>query len=172
MTTKQLKNVILTIFLILLRTFNSLACSCEGKDNVANSIKYSNIVFSGQVISRSLTTNYDSLGIVVTGDTSKRYFNLPENQISVVKLKVDRIFKGKLVSDTLRILTPPNGASCGYRFQIGEKYIVYATIFDEMLGTSQLERRTFDNQTFWTHKCTRTQIWNTIEENKIIEETK
>lgn len=172
MTTRYHKNIILTIFLILIGTFNSFACSCEGEGTVAGSVKYSDIVFSGQVISRTLTTSYDSLGIVVTGDTSKMYFKWREFPTAVVKIKVDRIFKGQLVSDTLTILTPPNGASCGYRFQVGEKYIVYATIFDEMLMTDKLKRRTFDNKTFWTHQCTRTQNWNATEENEIIKETK
>ena len=172
MTTRHYKNIILTIFLILVGTFNSFACKCEGERTVAGSVKYSDVIFSGQVISRTLTNNYDSLRIVVTGDTSKMYFNWRKFPTTVVKIKVDRMYKGQLVSDTLTILTPPNGASCGYRFQIGEKYIVYATIFDEMLMTDELKRRTFDNKTFWTHQCTRTQTWNTTEENDIIKEAK
>jgi hypothetical protein len=49
---------------------------------------------------------------------------------------------------------------------------VYATIFDELLITDKLKRRTYDNKTFWTHQCTRTQNWNATEENEIIKETK
>ena len=152
MMTKRYENIILTLILTLVWTIKSFACSCEGEGTVSGSVKYSDVVFSGQVISRTLTNNYDSLGIVVTGDTSKMYFNWREFPTAVVKIKVDRMYKGQLVSDTLTILTPPNGASCGYRFQVGEKYIVYATIFDEMLMTDKLKRRTFDNKTFWTHQ--------------------
>lgn len=171
MTTRHHKNIILTIFLILVGIINSFACRCEGGGTVAGGVKYADIVFSGQVISRTLTTNYDSLGIVATGDTGKINFNWREFPTAVIKIKVDRIFKGQMVSDTLTILTPPYGASCGYRFQVGEKYIVYATIVDEMLMTNKLKRRTFDNKTFWTHQCTRTRNWNAIEENEIIKET-
>jgi hypothetical protein len=78
------------------------------------------------------------------------------------------MYKGQLVTDTLTILTPPNDASCGVDFQVGQRYIVYATIFDEMLMTDKVKRRTFDNKTFWTNRCTRTQNWNTTEENEII----
>jgi len=172
MTTRQHRNILLTIILTFAWTLNSYACSCEGQGTVSGGVKYSDVVFSGQVISRTLTTKYDSLGIVVTGDTSDMYFKWREYPTAVVKIKVDKMYKGQLVSDTITILTPPNGAACGYYFQVGQKYIVYATIFDEMLGTSELKRRTFDNQTFWTHQCTRTQNWNTTEENDIIKETK
>ena len=172
MMTQRYKNIILTLILTLVGTLNSIACNCEGEGTVSGSVKYSDVVFSGQVISRTLTTNYDSLGIVVTGDTSKMYFKWREYPTAVVRIKVDKMYKGQLVSDTLTILTPPNGAACGYYFQVGQKYIVYATVFDEMLGTSELKRRTFNNKTFWTHQCTRTQNWNTTEENDIIKETK
>ncbi len=169
---RQNKNILLTIFMILIGSMNTFACSCEEKGTVAGNVKYSDIVFSGQVVSRTLTTNYDSLGITVTGDTSNLNYKWREFPTAVVKIKVDRIYKGQLVSDTLTILTPPNGASCGYRFQVGEKYIVYSTIFDEMSMTDKLKRRTYDNKTFWTHKCTRTQNWNETEENAIIKEIK
>jgi hypothetical protein len=172
MTIRQHKNILLTIFLTLVGTFSSYACSCKDKGTVAGSVEHSDIVFSGRVISRTLTTNYDSLGVVVNGDTNNMYFEWREFPTAVVKIKVDKIYKGQVVSDTLTILTPPNGAACGYRFQVGKKYIVYATIFDEMLGSSELRRRTFDNRTFWTHQCTRTQYWNTAEENDIKKEIK
>ena len=162
------KNIFLTFFLILFWTGHSYACSCEGEGTVAGSVKSTDIVFSGQVVSSTLTTNYDSLGIIVSGDTNYSYFELLKFPTAVVKIKVDRMYKGQLVTDTLTILTPPNDASCGVDFQVGQRYIVYATIFDEMLMTDKVKRRTFDNKTFWTNRCTRTQNWNTTEENEII----
>ena len=170
--TTQIKIALLTFVLVLVGTLDSIACTCDGEGTVSGSVKYSDVVFSGQVISKILTTNYDSLGVVATADTSKRYFKWQERPTAAVRIKVDKTYKGQLVSDTLTILTPPNGAACGYYFQVGQKYIVYATVFDEMLGTSELKRRTFNNKTFWTHQCTRTQNWNTTEENDIIKETK
>ena len=166
------RNLILTIILTFAWTLTSMACKCDGQGTVSGNVKYSDIVFSGQVISKTFTNNFDSLGIQVTGDTSKMDFKWREYPTAVVNIKVDKMYKGQLVSDTITILTPPNGAACGYYFQIGQKYIVYATVFDEMLGTYKLKRRTFDNKTFWTHQCTRTQYWNTTEENDIIKETK
>jgi hypothetical protein len=172
MTIRQHKKIVLTIFLFIVWSINSFACDCEGEGTAAVSVKYADVVFSGQVISKTLTRNYDSLGIVLTGDTSNMQLNWREFPTAVVKIKVDKVYKGQMVSDTLTILTPPNGASCGYRFQVGENYIVYATIVDEMLMTDRLKRRTFDNATFWTHQCSRTQNWNITEENEIMKETK
>lgn len=169
--TRRYKNIALTLLLTLVWSAKSYACRCAGAGTVSGGLKSADVVFSGQVISRTLTINHDSLGVVITGDTSKTLFNWREFPSTVVKIKVERMYKGKLVSDTLTILTPPNGASCGYRFQVGEKYIVYASLFDELLLTSELKRRSFDNKTFWTHQCTRTQPWNTAEENDIIKET-
>lgn len=170
--TTQIKITLLTLILGLVGTLNSIACSCDGEGTVSASVKYSDVVFSGQVVSRILTTNYDSLGVVATGDTSNIYIKWRDRPTAVVRIKVNKMYKGQLVSDTLTILTPPNGGACGYNFQVGQNYIVYATVFDEMLGTHDLKRRTFDNHTFWTHQCTRTQNWNSAEESEIIKATK
>ncbi|WAC41054.1 hypothetical protein [Pedobacter sp. SL55] len=162
------KKVFLTFFLILVWAIKLFACNCEGEGTIGMSVKNSDVVFSGQVISRTLTKNYDSLGVTVKGNTSKISFKWREFPTSVVKIKVDKMYKGFLVSDTLTILTPPNGASCGYYFQVGQKYIVYATTFDQMLMTHKLKRRAFDNKTFWTHQCTRTSKWTITEEKEIL----
>src|SRR6187549_2357312 len=99
--TRQRINILLTLILAFVGTINSFACSCEGKGTVSGSVKYSDVVFSGQVISRTLTTNYDSLGIAVTGDPSKTYFNWREFPTAVLRIKVNKMFKGQLVSDTI-----------------------------------------------------------------------
>ncbi len=169
---KYRTNSLVIIVLLLIGSINALSCNCEGETTVAGSLKYSDVVLSGKVISRTLTNRYDSLGVVVTGDTSNtdfRWYNYP---IAVVKIKVDKIYKGQLVSDTISILTPPNGAGCGYDFQVGQNYIVYATLFNDLLTTEELKMRTFDNKTFWTHLCTRAQNWNITEENELIKAAK
>ena len=162
----------ITLILAIVSTLNSFACSCKGQGTVSGNIKNSDAVFSGEVISKVLTTNYDSLGIVVTGDTSKMSFNWREFPSAAVRIKIDRMYKGQLVSDTLTILTPPNNSSCGFNFQVGQKYIVYSSKVDKLFASVDLERRPIDIQTFWTHHCTRTQNWNSSEENEILQEIK
>ena len=162
--------LVTTIIFAIVSTLNSIACSCKGQGTVSGNIKNSDAVFSGEVISKVLTTNYDSLGIVVSGDTSKMYFKWHEFPSIAVRIKIDRMYKGQLVSDTLTILTPPNGSSCGFHFEVGQKYIVYSSKVDKIFSAIDLERRSINNQTFWTHQCTRTQYWNSSEEDEILEE--
>ncbi|GAB2616206.1 hypothetical protein GCM10027035_10760 [Emticicia sediminis] len=161
------KNIYLTFLLTIFVIIKSYSCSCDGEWTVPKNIKYSDVVFSGQVISKTLTANFDSLGVKFTGDTTQLLHSWAKNPTFVVKIKVDKIFKGKTVSDTLTILTPPFSASCGYNFQVGLKYIIYATTFDQTLMTGKLKRRASDDKTFWTHQCTRTRFWNSTEENEI-----
>lgn len=66
---RQNRITFLSIILTFAGITNSLACSCEGEGTVAGGVKHADVVFSGQVISRIVTKNYDSLGIVITGDT-------------------------------------------------------------------------------------------------------
>ena len=165
---KQFKYLLFVILMITAGTESAFACRCSGEGTVSNGVKYSDAVLTGTIISKTLSSNYDSLGVVVTGDTSELNFNWRQIPISVVSIKIDKMYKGQLVSDTLTILTPYSSSSCGYRFVVGQKYIVYATLYDELLMTDKLKRRTFDNKTYWTHQCTMTKNWNQYEENEII----
>ncbi len=168
---KALKYLV-TLILTFAGILNSIACNCFEQSTISEGIKYADVVFSGKVIAKDWTTNFDSLGVEITGDTSNKYFSLLEIPTAVVKIKVDTLYKGHSVSNTITILTPMMGASCGSSFQIGQKYVVYATIFDHLITQYRLRRRTFDGKTFWTHQCTRTQIWSLAEERNIMLEAK
>jgi hypothetical protein len=163
---------LLTILLTFTGTINVFACSCQDELPVSASIKYADVVFSGQVISKTLTRNYDSLGIVVTGDTKKTGITGRELPLVAVKIKVEKMYKGQLVDSILTILTAPTGATCGVYFQTGQKCIVYATKFDQILGSLKIKRSSKDKTAFWTHLCTRTQGWNGEEEREIMKEMK
>lgn len=165
-----LQNILLLLIGTFIGTLNSFSCSCNGEVSVSGSLKYSDAVFSGQIISRNLSANVDSLGILVNDDTSKLNFNWREFPIAIIKIKVDKIFKGDSLSDTLTIFTPSNGASCGFRFEVGNKYIVYGSRIDRSL--INLKRQVLDKKIFWTNLCTRTQNWNTTEENDILKKIK
>jgi len=162
----------LTIFLTFIGTINAFACRCQDELPVSASVKRSDVVFSGQVISKTLTKNFDSLGIVMTGDNAKMGINWREAPIVVVKIKVEKMYKGRLTASILTVLTAYSGAACGVYFQTGEKCIVYATRFDEILGSLKIKRRSKDKTAFWTHSCTRTQGWNGEEEREIMKEMK
>ena len=167
MMKKAQLQILLILFLSLFSAIDASACKCQGQATVSGSVKSADIVFSGKVISRTLTSNYDSLGVKIMGDTTDSWFKWSKFPSLAIKVKVDKIYKGKSSSETIIILTPARSASCGYGFELGEKYIIYATITDELLPSRKLERQAFDNKTFWTHQCTRTQEWNKLEEEEL-----
>jgi hypothetical protein len=162
------KTFVLTFILLVTGYLDGIACSCEGQTTVAQSVKYSDVVFSGIVISKTETTNHESLGIQFTGDTSELYFNGRKFPVAVIKIVLLKKLKGQLLGDTVTILTAAGGSSCGSHFVVGQKYIVYAAITGGYTIGDSLKGRTSDNKTFWTNQCTRTKIWKKEEEEEII----
>lgn len=150
---------------------SSYACNCQGELSIAEGIKKSDVVFTGKIISFTLTNNYDSLKVVLTGNVDNSFYhNWREVPILVVRVKVESVYKGRKNADTLTVLTPPTSAGCGFKFQLNQKYIIYATKFDKLLTTEKAKRYSRNRQTFWTHQCTRTTVWNKTEEEGIIKE--
>jgi hypothetical protein len=89
----------------------SKACKCEGDATAEESVKYSDVVFEGVIISRSVSSNFANYGVVTKGDTASNPFTGLNYPIAVYKVKVNSIFKGKSASDTITILTPVNEAA-------------------------------------------------------------
>ncbi len=166
-----MKNLVLIVVLTFVNLQSSIACTCGPEETISAAVKYYDVIFSGQVISVSYETNQDSIGYLIIGDTSNFNPKWIISPTAVIKIKLDKTYKGQLTTDTITILTPMGGGSCGYDFSIGRKYIVYATIYDELVVYSQVKKRSINNNTFWTNECTRTREWNLTEENEIIKET-
>jgi hypothetical protein len=54
------------------------------------------------------------------------------------------------------------------RFEVGERYIVYATVADEMAHGSKVRRVSTDGRAYWTHQCTRTSEWFAEEDKALL----
>ena len=112
-----MKTLILPLFLtfLLFVSGNKTACSCSciGDNSVKQEIKNSNEVF---------------LGEVVNIDTIKLHFH--EGNIYFFRLKVDirviSIFKGRLNSGFISVYSGIGDGDCGYSFQLGKEYLIYA----------------------------------------------
>jgi hypothetical protein len=89
------------------------ACSCREPPPPIEACKSSAAVFIGTVVSGRLE-----------GDNGRRY-----------EFKVEESLKGKLNSN-VEVFTGRGGGDCGYNFEIGGKYLVYAGGSQEELGTS------------------------------------
>lgn len=106
----------------LARPAPAAACSCYvsvAEDGRAASAE---VVFQGTVMAEPEPESVDPLSNYVY---SYRY-----------QLRVDRYFKGRMGRD-LEIISEESGAGCGYPFQSGRSYLVYADFADDgSLGVS------------------------------------
>ena len=123
-------------------SFKSNACSCAGSESIKEAYSESDIVFIGTVVSiKKVKANSDSLvnalGIFY------------QNEVTVA---TNTSFKGT-PSSLQTIITGIGHGDCGFRFQEGEQYIIYATskgVYSEIKQSN-----------FQTNICDRT---NTIDE--------
>jgi hypothetical protein len=168
---------LLIIVILLFRVGNSLACSCESVSSLEEAFNYSDAVFHGKVVNKSLVTYAESIRKEAADSIRK---NLDENKLSLfdyefilkVEFEIKTCFKGNIFNDTIVIYTTRTSASCGYTgFEVGKDYIVYGSLksyaFWAFIKNSNAIN--FEKQnTFWTNHCTRTDVY-TYEEAKRLE---
>ncbi|MCY4654264.1 MAG: hypothetical protein OXC95_14010, partial [Dehalococcoidia bacterium] len=88
------------------------ACKCAIPGSPTDELEKSDAVFAGAVVSIRHSFDPDE------GPYS------PEDR-TTVRFDVSAVWKGAVHEDT-NITTPPTGGSCGFPFNEGEEYIVYA----------------------------------------------
>lgn len=127
-----MKKIIIFLSLIIgLLIFNQtdvLACSCDLsvpksslKQQVNKAKKKSNAVFSGKVL---------------------EIIKQPLHHYISVRLLVENSWKGTLLKE-ITITTGLGGGDCGYPFEIGKSYLIYANGSDEnKLSTNICQRTT------------------------------
>jgi len=132
-----MRNKITFIVLIqLIAISEAFSCSCMGTESVKKAFKRSEIVFVGTVISsQPYELKQEPLG---EGFVDIYYHN-------EVTFEVSEWFKGTSTA-TQKIYTGAGGGDCGFYFEVGEQYIVYATldgVYKE-LGTSKMQTNICD----------------------------
>ncbi len=117
--------VALSIFLIA-SAQNSLACSCvlsteSVKKQVKGAFTNSTAIFEGEVLSVSKSL---------------------ENEFElIVKIKVSKTWKGEN-SGEISIKTTNQSSLCGYEFEVGKAYLLYANGLKEQLSVDNCSRTT------------------------------
>lgn len=145
-------------------TIESRACSCI-EQSVIEAVKSADVVFVGKVVSRIETDNYRSVGLSEIRDTSYSAFPaLPETAIA--KIVVEKMYRGKVDSETIVITSSVSSESCGYYFQVDKTYTVYARQTSRFKLISPVEDG--DVRVFATSICSRTRQWNQEEEDAIL----
>lgn len=115
------KLLLVATSLFLLNTSPASACSCL-PTTPQQSLDRSSTVFSGKVID-----------IVQPNPRNTTYSTPADSQVKV-KFEVAKVWKGK-TGRQLIVTTSDSSASCGYSFQKGEAYLVYASSQDGKVET-------------------------------------
>ncbi|MFP9112920.1 hypothetical protein ACLI1A_03190 [Flavobacterium sp. RHBU_3] len=141
-------------FVVIALLFFNLgnACSCIGKSKIKPEIKASSLIVSGVII-----------GSKMMQDHSNNY----TSSFMEYSVLVQKVFKGSISNDTIKIYTGVGKGDCGYRFVIGQKYIIYANIPTEYKYSPLT-----DTEYFYTDICMRTMSYTVDEEKKIKRYTK
>lgn len=149
------KRVIL--LLILITSAETWACSCEVEWTIEKSVENIPIILSGRILTKIVTHNYDSLGIkAVDSASSNPWFN---KRNVFYKIKVDKMLKGKLLSDTITIITGQGSSAYEAKFRVGAKYIIYACFDGDYIYTKGSKSGQSDTKTLWTNTCLRNTPW-------------
>ncbi len=120
-----LLSLVLTISMLTIETGPAYACSCVIPGPPDEELANSSAVFSGKVV--NLAEPFSGFGPVSSADPIK------------VTFQVDKVWKGS-VSQTTTISTARSSASCGYTFEKGGEYIVYAYGTENDLSVSLCSR--------------------------------
>ena len=153
--------LLFTILISLLKP----VCSCIGVPTIQETFQNSAYVFSGTVLSIEYIP--DQGHIRYNADTTESVFS-HDFQFSYYRIhfKPDLFYKGLFYPDTLFIHTPVGDAACGYHFQQGSRYIVYAWTS----GTKFLDRMKPNQLVVHTGICSRTQYWKQAEHGGLLYE--
>ena len=173
--TMKLKLTLTTIVLGLFA--QSYACKCGGPGTVKEAFKNHQLIVYGKVTSKDTVVLSETIKEDDARDVRKRLRDDKQTLRSfemtyVLKIHLEIIqkYKGDSLRGSIVIYTPLLTASCGYTFEEGKEYIVYASSNNFL---SFLFRKEGDNtryeqdSSFWTNHCTRTTEYTQSESDQL-----
>ncbi len=114
-----------TVFLFASGTSDVFACSCDLplpvkslEKQIKESYKKSAAIFSGKVI---------------------EVIKIPNAYFVKVKFKSEKIYKGEMLNEII-VSTGLGNGDCGYRFEVGKSYLIYAYGDSDNLLTNICQR--------------------------------
>ena len=129
MTCKLMKNLffisVVCVLMLFAGVIETAACSC-------------NLPFPKPTLNQAVRRAYKDYNAIFSGEALEIIKN-PNSYFLTVKFRVDKSWKGKN-SSILLVNTGRGGGDCGYRFEIGKKYLVYAYGSDAELGVTICSR--------------------------------
>ena len=153
-----MRNLITIIVFLLVGTLQVMACDCKEVKSIIEEYNYSKSVITGEIISQEKVVVTDS-NIVEYKPDSKPYNG---RLIMKYTLVISEIIKGNFKTDTIEVYTGMGGGDCGFKFNIGEKYLIYG-----IDGTYNDGIFTDEDKSLWTINCLRTKLTDKTEIEKL-----
>lgn len=155
------------LIVLIFHQNNVLACDC-GKGSIQYGIENNYLVVEGNIISKE-NFNFND---------SSRYFQAPDDTdynnpkyipktIAKYKLVVKKLFKGEIFNDTIVLFSALSVNNCGFEFEVGKRYIVYANKIKPIkVGNRFYSPFQVNINEFSTSRCSRNCLY---EQNEIDE---
>ncbi len=165
----------LTVFFLTRSTTATFACTCIGKDRqtTESELNVVGLAVKGKIIAVTNFDYYDTAGYSLTGqEFDPKQAGYLIRKYKLYTFAIDTKFKAPaLTADTIQIVTGYGGGDCGYEFEIGKDYIVYAEVWKEKTLSVRQRKRKYKKEVvemaiankFYTDICRLTQASNARE---------
>ena len=140
----------LFLICIILLTFKVFSCSCIGEASIEYAFHKADVVAEVEVLSVRVDT------VVMEDDFEGSW----DYTIRVYSVKIKESFKGVLKGSIVEIASGMSGGDCGYIFEPGKVYIVYAR-------KAKYSGRELDFEMVSTDICTRTCLFDVEEKIRL-----
>ena len=146
-----MKKTLLLILVIIFSITKTFACTCAvTNESLSKKVKkefiQSDLIISGKVIDIKIL------------NTSEIWSSADP---IIYKFEITKTIKGKLKKEVIDIVSERSGASCGYNFELGESYLVYA------IKSTHFSSKTNNEFDFVTSLCTRNQKLKKVTEKEL-----
>ncbi|MBD2713650.1 hypothetical protein KBK19_01235 [Microvirga sp. STR05] len=108
---------LLFLSILYLLPYSLKACSC-GRIGICKSRKSAQLVLTGILISTKTNLYKDSL-------------NRKQARHIIHTFKVQHVYKGKVIADTVSLTTPAAHVDCGSYFMLNKSYLIYSELTDQ-----------------------------------------
>lgn len=153
------------------------ACKCGGPGTVQESFESTELIVYGKVVRKDTVQLFETIEEENVSEVRKGLRDdeqllqlFDKTYVLRIELEIIEKYKGENIQKTVIIYTPLLSASCGFRFQKDQRYIVYASsknfmnfLFRNKDGSKRYERK----DTFWTSHCTRTTEYVRLEADEL-----
>jgi hypothetical protein len=135
-----MKQILLFITVLLLFK-SSYCCTCIGECTFEKEYKRSSVILTGKIFLKKTIIAKDSL------------MPLIKIQRAEYTIRVTKLYKGKIETNLLKIITGMGGGDCGFEFRKGSEYIIYCSYENKYYEQGEIVNRFLN-----TDICRRTRL--------------